>query len=79
MDDFREFLKGLPGKMSAKTMDAIVEHVEAMLPADTVKTVELIGARIPTHSVRIHGLDIALDASGNAVAVMFPDPAEVTE
>ena len=32
VDDFREFLAGLPGKMSQKKVDAIVEHVEALMP-----------------------------------------------
>lgn len=79
MDDFREFLAGLPGKMSQKNLDAIVEHVEALMPPETVNTVEVLDARIPTHHVRAHGLDIMLDASGNAVAVIFPHGGMVTE
>lgn len=79
MDDFREFLKNLPGKMSAKSIDAIVEYVDAAGPADgIVETVELAYARVPVETVEAYGLSIAVDANGNAVTVSFPAGAQVT-
>jgi 16S rRNA G527 N7-methylase RsmG len=79
MDDFREFLKGLPGKLSAKNIEAITARVEAMMPPEMVKTVEIINARVPTATIEAFGLTIAVDAHGHAVTVEFPYGAEVTE
>lgn len=77
MDDFRQFLAGLPGKMSKKTIDAIVEHVENEPAGGVVETVELADARVPVGHVTAYGLDIAVDANGRAVTVDFPAGTEV--
>lgn len=77
MSELERFLSGLPGKISRKNITAIMEYVEANPANGVVESVELANARVPVETVSVYGLEIALDASGNAVTVGFPAGAEV--
>ena len=78
MEEFREFLKSLP-KMSAKTMEALMERVEEMFPVGGVKSVEIDHSHVIVETVTAYGLEIELDAHGNAVTIEFPRSAQITE
>lgn len=78
VSEFEKFLRGFPG-MSAKTIVAIVEHVEGMEREGDIWVAEVNHARVPVQTVRVYGLEISLDANGNAVSVEFPHGAVVPE
>lgn len=78
MDEFEEFLNSLPGKLSDKKRDAILDYVEKMVMVN-VKVVEVDHSWVVTETVEAYGLTLELDAHGDAVTVEFPRSAQVIE
>jgi hypothetical protein len=79
MDDLAEYLRSILPKGAHKHVDDIVEYVTTMPLYAAVETAEVNYARVPVETVRAYGLELRLDASGNAVTVTFPHGAEVIE
>ena len=76
MEEFREFLVDL--KVPAKKIDAILEQVETMIPV-YLKSVEIDHSHVIVETVTAYGLEIELDAHGEAVTVEFPRSAQISE
>jgi hypothetical protein len=78
-DDFAALLAEL--KIPAKKAEAIMERYRVDTGALTyVWSVGVDGARVGVETIAIHGLEITLDANGNAESVSSPhglivDPA----
>lgn len=79
MGELAQYLCEILPKSAHKHVDAIVEYVTTMPLYAEVETAEVHRARIPVETVWAYGLEIRLDASGNAVTVTFPHGAEVIE
>jgi hypothetical protein len=82
MDDLsqeiREQLLDILPRKQHKRIDAILEVVEtAVYPYLAVDEVEVIGARVAVETVSAYGLDIRVDANGNATTVGFPYGGEL--
>jgi len=76
VEEFREFLVDL--KVPAKKIDAILEQVETMIPV-YLKSVEIDHSHVIVETVTAYGLEIELDAHGEAVTVEFPRSAQISE
>jgi predicted transcriptional regulator len=63
-------------KSQHKKIERIVEAL-ALEDVQTVDEVAVIGARVPVEHVTAYGLEIAVDANGNAVTVGFPYGGEL--
>lgn len=72
-----DFLAGLLPKSQHRKIEQILNELVDLDPA----RVEIARARVPVDRVMVGGLEIELDANGNAVSVTFPSymGAEVTE
>lgn len=74
-DDDREYLVDLLPRVSRAKIDQILAYFN---PPAVITQVEVRGARVVTERwARIYGLEIELDANGNAATVGFPDGALV--
>ncbi len=71
MASFREFLVDTLPKAAHKKIDAIVAEFEACT-SEKIGRVEVEGARVGVETIEVYGLEISLDANGNAVAVTSP-------
>jgi hypothetical protein len=74
-NETREWLIELLPKSAHKHIDRIIDE----LVSRTAATVEVVGARLAVETVTAYGLDIGVDANGNAAWVGFPYGADVTE
>lgn len=81
IEDFKEFYAGAFGtgkesKLSAadeKRLAAIVKYLDdTMRNASAPRMVEVIGARVAIETVEVYGLEITVDANGNAVHISSP-------
>lgn len=74
-DEAREWLTELLPKAAHKKIDAILDYIAP----ESVREVEIVGARVAIERVEAYGPEIGVDANGNAATVRFPYGAEVTE
>lgn len=79
MDELEKDLRGMLPKSAHKHIADIVEYITTMPVYHTVNAVEVHHARVPVETVLAYGLELRLDALGNAVTVTFPHGAEVIE
>jgi len=71
MGSFREFLTDTLPKAAHKKIDAIVAEFDAYT-SEEVTSVDVDGARLAVETVEAYGLEITLDANGNAVSITSP-------
>lgn len=79
MSELAQYLRETLPMSAHKHVEAIVEYVTTMPLYAAVETAEVNYARVPVETVHAYGLELRLDASGNAVTVTFPHGAEVIE
>jgi hypothetical protein len=80
IDDFTEFYTKTFGskknqilsETDQKRLDAVAGYLRDPDNAPWVATVEVIGARVPIETVEVYGLEITVDANGNAVHISSP-------
>lgn len=73
--DPRVWLEGLLPKGAHKHIPEILAWGEV----SDIHRAEVVGARVEVERVTVGGLEIGLDATGNAVSVYSPQPMEVTQ
>lgn len=66
----REWLTNLLPKAAHKKIDDILYEID--FGKERIDSVEIDGARVPVETITAHGLEIQLDANGNAATVTFP-------
>jgi hypothetical protein len=74
MQEIRDVLTEVLPKAAHKKIDALVERLIALLP-DAIEAVEIEGARVGVEAIEAYGLEITVDAMGNAASVAFPHGA----
>ena len=80
IDDFTEFYTKTFGSKAnqilsetdQKRLDAVAGYLRDPDNARWVDKVEVIGARVPIETVEVYGLEITVDANGNAVHISSP-------